>query len=69
MSSNNDLPQFFVQIGGIILLGGIIGAAFTGQALSFVFACFGIYAMLICVNAIQRGEIMQRKQRQKKRNQ
>lgn len=69
MSSDNDSSQFFVQVGGIVLLGGIIGSAFTGQALSFIFACFGVYAMLVCLNAIQKGEIMQRKQRRKKQNQ
>ena len=55
MAKEHDLNKSFVQMAGLLLLGGIVASYFSGVA-SLIVAGGACYFMLVAVNAIKRGE-------------
>lgn len=62
MAKEHDLNKSFVQMAGVIMLSGVLAAAFTGFSGLFL-AAFTCYFMLVAVNAIKRGENAKRRAR------
>jgi len=56
MSNNPDVNKSFVQIAGILLVGGVISTFTSGGGLGMFGALIACYFMLVATNAIRRGE-------------
>ena len=57
MSKNNaDVNKSFVQIAGLLLVGGVISVCTSGSGFGMFGALIACYFMLIATNAIRRGE-------------
>lgn len=57
MSRNNaDVNKSFVQIAGLLLVGGVISSFTSGGSMGLFGALVACYFMLVATNAIRRGE-------------
>ena len=62
MAKEHDLNKSFVQMAGLLLLGGVVASYFSGVA-SLIVSCGACYFMLVAVNAIKRGESTKKRAR------
>jgi hypothetical protein len=57
MSKNNsDVNKSFVQIAGLLLVGGVISSCTGGGGFGMFGALVACYFMLVATNSIRRGE-------------
>lgn len=62
MAKEHDLNKTFVQMAGVVLISGFLGAILGGGIGSLFVAGFVCYFMLVSVNAIKRGESAKKRQ-------